>query len=64
MSEPLNVKDLGEIEVPALKHDFELSDLYQNFSAEMLRLSLLGIASVGFLIANVLLNSLPRDPNQ
>lgn len=64
MSDPLKVKDLGEIEVPASKHDFDLSDRYQNFSAEMLRLSLLGIAGVGFLIANVLLNLLPKDPNQ
>jgi hypothetical protein len=55
--------DLGEIENPAFKHDVDLSDRYQAFSAEMLRLSLAGIAGIGFLIAIILPNTLPKDPN-
>ncbi len=56
-------RDLGEIENPAFSHDLDLSDRYQNYSAEMLRLSLAGIAGIGFLIANVLVTSLPKAPN-
>jgi hypothetical protein len=64
MSQPAKDQDLGEIEVPATKHDLDPSDRYQQFSSEMLRLSLLRIAGVGFLIANVLLGSLPKDTNR
>jgi hypothetical protein len=60
VSEPLKEKDLGEIEVAAARQDFDLSDRYQSFSSELLRLSLLMIAGVGFLIANVLLALLPK----
>lgn len=52
--------DLGNSYQP----DLELADRYQQFSAEILRLALLGIAGVGFLISNVVLskeNSSFRD---
>jgi hypothetical protein len=55
MNQPLNKKDPGEIEVPAFKHDLDLSDRYQNFSGEILRLSILGIGGIGFLLVNVFL---------
>ncbi len=37
--------------------DFTVVDKYQSFSAEILRLSLLGIAGYGFLIANIVLKA-------
>ncbi len=37
--------------------DFAIVDKYQSFSAEILRLSLLGIAGYGFLIANIVLKA-------
>lgn len=39
-----------DIPADGLKHDWELLDRYQSFSAELLRISLLGIAGVGFLV--------------
>jgi hypothetical protein len=54
--EPLRVPDdkgIGEIEVPASQPDFDLSHRHQNFSSEILRLSLAGIVGIGFLIVNV-----------
>ncbi|HEV2799948.1 MAG TPA: hypothetical protein VGW12_05610 [Pyrinomonadaceae bacterium] len=41
---------LGSLEVPEnlLKIDFQLTDRYQGFSAELVRLTLLGIAVFGF----------------
>jgi hypothetical protein len=52
---------LGEIQIEALKHDLDLHDRYQGFSAEILRISLLGITAIGFLIANVLLVLSPKE---
>ncbi len=42
----------GVIDIPSegLKHDWELLDRYQAFSAELVRMSLAGIAAVGFLV--------------
>jgi len=37
----------------SFKVDFEITDKYQAFSAELLRLSLLGIAGYGFLLSEV-----------
>jgi hypothetical protein len=37
------------------KADFEITDKYQAFSSELLRLSLLGIAGYGFLLSNIAL---------
>jgi hypothetical protein len=37
----------------SFKADFEITDKYQAFSAELLRLSLLGIAGYGFLLSHV-----------
>ena len=39
--------------VEDLNHDWQLLDRYQAFSAEVLRLSLLGTGGVGFLILNL-----------
>jgi hypothetical protein len=41
---------LPDIPTDGLKHDWELLDRYQAFSAELLRMSLAGIAAVGFLV--------------
>lgn len=41
---------LPDIPVDGLKHDWELLDKYQAFSAELLRISLAGIGAVGFLV--------------
>lgn len=40
--------------------DFAVVDKYQAFSSELLRLSLLGIAGYGFLIANIVLKTAPK----
>ena len=39
-----------DIPADGLKHDWERPDRYQAFSAELLRLSVAGIATVGFLV--------------
>jgi hypothetical protein len=39
-----------DIPTEGLKHDWELLDRYQAFSAELLRMSLAGLAAVGFLV--------------
>lgn len=43
-------KPLGIIPVPesTVEHDFEIQSKYQDFTAEILRLSLLGISAVGY----------------
>jgi hypothetical protein len=41
---------LPDIPSEGLKHDWELLDRYQAFSAELLRMSLVGIGAVGFLV--------------
>ena len=48
---------LGLIDTPenTFGNDLQVSDRYQTFSAEMLRLALLGIAGIGFLVVNILL---------
>jgi len=47
---------LGLIKIPdnTYEHDMAVSNKYQNFSAEVLRLSLLGIAAIGFLLTNTI----------
>jgi hypothetical protein len=47
--------NLGRIELSdaELKYDFELTDRYQNFSSEVLRLSLIGIGVYAFLLKEV-----------
>ena len=42
-----------EIPPDGLKHDWELLDRYQAFSAELLRISLLAIAGVGYLLTQL-----------
>lgn len=57
-----NPRSLGLVEVPnnTYEHDLAVSNKYQNFSSEVLRLSLLGIAAIGFLVTNtVFKNSAP-----
>lgn len=49
-------KQLGHYDIPdSFEYDLEIQERYQSFSSEILRLSLLGIAATGFLIANVFL---------
>jgi hypothetical protein len=53
---------LGHIKIPKdeFEADLEVLDRFQAFSAELLRISLLGIAGIGFFVSNILL----RDRNQ
>jgi hypothetical protein len=50
---------LSDIELSenSFKADFELTDRFQAFSTELVRLALLGIAGYGFLISEVLVKS-------
>jgi hypothetical protein len=52
-------KTLADISLPddVFKADFEITDKYQAFSGELLRLALLGIAGYGFFIGNVALDN-------
>ncbi len=57
-------RTLADIELPetAFSSDFEITDKYQAFSAELVRLALLGIAGYGFLLANLALkDAQPTD---
>jgi hypothetical protein len=47
---------LGLVKIPdnTFEHDMAVSSKYQTFSSEVLRLSLLGIAAIGFLLTNTL----------
>ena len=56
-------KSLGLIETPenSFSNDLQISDRYQTFSAEMLRLALLGIAAIGFIVVNILLKDSARS---
>ncbi|MDP2824193.1 MAG: hypothetical protein Q8O52_16135 [Sulfuritalea sp.] len=49
------------IEENAYKVDLAVLERYQSFSSELLRLSLLGIAGYGFLIANVIFKAGPDN---
>ncbi len=59
MPDRIPARKLSDITLPADTYnaDFQLTDRYQAFSTELIRLSLLGIAGYGFLIANVVLKS-------
>jgi hypothetical protein len=64
MSQPTHLqripaKTLADIALSddVFKADFEITDKYQAFSGELLRLALLGIAGYGFFIGNVALNN-------
>jgi hypothetical protein len=43
------------------EHDLAISDRYQQFSAELLRLGLLGISAIGFLITQFLLRTVSES---
>jgi hypothetical protein len=45
---------LGQIKVEAFEQDVAVNDRHQSFSAELLRLSLLGVGGVGYIAANSL----------
>lgn len=62
-SEKLSKSSLGNVEVSdkTFANDVVISDRYQTFSAELLRLSLLGIAGIGFLVVNVILKDNSRQ---
>jgi len=44
-------KTLGEIKVDAFEQDVAVNDRHQSFSAELLRLALLGVGGVGYIAA-------------
>jgi len=52
-------QSLGGVSIPerTLEHDLEVSKRYQSFSGELLRLALLGIAAIGFLLAEIVMKS-------
>jgi hypothetical protein len=54
---------LGLMQLPdnTFEHDLAVSNRYQSFSTELLRLSLLGIAAIGFLVSNVLSKDTPQS---
>ena len=54
----------GLIQIPAgtFEHDLAIGDRYQNFSGELLRIALLGIAAVGFLLLNFLFGASDKSP--
>jgi hypothetical protein len=54
---PHDHRTLGEIKVEAFEQDVLVSDRQQAFSAELLRLALLGIGGVGYVASRVLLSS-------
>ena len=57
-------KTLADIQLgdDSFKADFEITDKYQSFSAELLRLSLLGIAGYGFLLSQIAVkNAAPSE---
>src|SRR5215470_817802 len=45
---------LGQIKVDAFEQDVAVNDRHQLFSAELLRLSLLGVGGIGYIAANTL----------
>jgi hypothetical protein len=53
---------LGLMQLPdnTFEHDLAVSNRYQSFSTELLRLSLLGVAAIGFLVSNVLSKDTPK----
>lgn len=50
---PLGLIEIGD---KAFEHDLSVSSKYQAFSTELLRLSLLGIAALGFLLKEIVFN--------
>ena len=54
--EPNRDKSLGVIAVPdsTVEHDFDIQSRYQDFTSEILRLSLLGISAVGYIVLKYL----------
>lgn len=54
---------LGLMQLPdkTFEYDLAVSNKYQSFSTELLRLSLLGIAAIGFLVVNVLAKGVPQS---
>jgi hypothetical protein len=44
---------LGEIEVPAFSQDVVVSEQHQTFSAELLRIALLGLGGIGYIAAKL-----------
>jgi hypothetical protein len=58
-------KFLSHLSIPEdeYKADIQVSDRYQAFSTELLRLSLLGIAGYGFLVSEVVFKAKAEAPN-
>jgi hypothetical protein len=53
-SEALSRRSLGEIKVDAFDQDVAINDRHQAFSAELLRLALLGVGGVGYVASRSL----------
>ena len=53
-SEALSRRSLGEIKVEAFDQDVAINDRHQSFSAELLRLALLGVGGVGYVASRSL----------
>jgi hypothetical protein len=51
------------LEQNTFEHDLAVSERYQNFSTELLRLSLLAMAALGFLLKEILLTNRPGNIN-
>jgi hypothetical protein len=52
---------LGEIKVDSFEQDVLINDRSQTFSAELLRLALLGVGGVGYIASRVLANGAPAE---
>jgi hypothetical protein len=55
---PHNQRTLGEIKADAFEQDVVINDRNQAFSAELLRLALLGVGGVGYIASRALAGSL------
>ena len=61
-SEALSRRSLGEIKVDAFDQDVAINDRHQLFSAELLRLALLGVGGVGYVASRSLSAPQPGQP--
>ena len=62
-SNTTRAQSLGLVPIPenTFEHDMAISNKYQAFASEVLRLSLLGIAAIGFLLTNTLFKAAPSS---
>ena len=57
-------KSLGLVPIPehTIEHDLTLLERFQEFSAELLRVALIGISAIGFVVARMVLPEKDVDP--